>query len=120
MSETKQQDFWQYAPWVVALVFGYLLWNKQPATPPGPQPEPVQSISKVLDACYAADRLSKIAVLKSIATSDFSTDKAKLEWINTESEKRRAADFKPYVDMVAAAIIAGKTDDLAKKLESRK
>lgn len=117
---TTKETNW--LPWVVAAVLAYFAFvNKQPSVDPVvPQPQPTQSISKVLDSCYAADRLSKIAVLKGIGTTEFPTDKAKLEWINSESEKRRIADFQPYVDRVAEAIFAGKTAELTKALEDRK
>ena len=118
---TDNNDISKWLPWVAVAVLAYFVFNKQPsADPVAPQPQPTQSISKVLDSCYAADRLSKIAVLKGIGTTEFPTDKAKLEWINSDSEKRRIADFQPYVDRVAEAIFAGKTAELAKALEDRK
>jgi hypothetical protein len=123
VTTTTDNDFSKWLPWVAVAVLAYFVFNKQPSVDPvvpTPTPQPTQSISKVLDSCHAADRLSKIAVLKGIGATEFPTDKAKLEWINSESEKRRIADFQPYVDRVAEAIFAGKTADLAKALEDRK
>ena len=101
MSETKQENLWQYAPWAVAIVFGYLLWNKQPVAP-GPQPEPVPSVSieretkqvlTVLKAEYAkvfseaADRLEK-GLLK--------TDKELFDFIRPATEKARKEANRPF------------------------
>jgi hypothetical protein len=101
MSESKQ-DPWQYAPWAVALVFGWLLWSKQPATPPGPQPEPVPSVSiekdtasilktmKVENAkifAEAADRVEK-GLLK--------TDKELFDFIRPATEAARKQANKPF------------------------
>lgn len=101
MSETKQDNLWQYAPWAVAIVFGYMLWTKQPVAP-GPQPEPVPAVSieretkhvlSVLKAEYAkvfseaADKLES----KSIKT-----DKELFEFVRPATEAARKAANKPF------------------------
>lgn len=118
MSETQQTN---WLPWLLVAGLAYFAFVRQPADKPiDPQPQPSQSISKVLEAAYEADRVSKIAVLKGIATGNFESDQAKLEWINSESEKRRSLDFRAYTERVAEAIEAGKTAELAERLEMEK
>lgn len=120
-TETKQ-DLWQYAPWAVAIVFGYLLWNKQPVAP-GPQPEPVPAVvspSKTLDACYLADRSSKLEVLKSIAAMKEATDEQKLKQFNDLSASNRVKDFQPYIDIVSVALVEDKLGELISRLQAKK
>jgi hypothetical protein len=122
MTETKQQWNWQ----TIALIglVGYVVWtNWKPAQDDGKdddRPIVVEPISKVLAKCYEADRVSKIAILKGLTANTFNDDSAKLEWINSESEKRRIADFQPYADRMAEAIVDGKTEEMAKQLEAGK
>lgn len=121
MSETKQ-DLWQYAPWLAVAALGYMLWFK-PATPPGPQPEPVPvlaSPSKTLDACYLADRSSKLEVLKSVAAMKDATDEQKLKQFNDLSASNRVKDFQPYVDIVSVALVEDKLGELISKLQAKK
>lgn len=123
MATESKQDLWQYAPWAVAIVFGYLLWNKQPATPPGPQPEPVPAVvspSKTLDACYLADRSSKLEVLKSVAAMKEATDEQRLKQFNDLSALNRVKDFQPYIDIVAVALVEDKLGELISKLQAKK
>jgi hypothetical protein len=122
MTEAKQQFNWQTIA-LVALV-GYVVWtNWKPKQDDGKddnKPVVVEPISKVLAKCYEADRVSKVAILKGLTANTFADDSAKLEWINSESEKRRIADFKPYSDRMAEAIFEGKTEEMAKALEAGK
>jgi len=118
MSDAKQNN---WLPWVLVAALAYFAFVRQPQVGPvDPKPEPVLTITQVLDNCYQADRLSKIAVLRGIGATEFASDRAKLDWINSESETRRIADFQPYTNRVAEAIDAGKTTDLAEQLENRK
>lgn len=103
MSEAKpEQNAWQYAPWAVVAVLGYLLWTRQPVAPPGPQPEPVPVVSieketkqilatmKVENArifTEAADRLEK-GLLK--------TDKELFEFVRPATEAARKVANKPF------------------------
>ena len=121
MSETKQ-DLWQYAPWAVAIMFGYMLWTRQPVEP-GPKPQPVPVVvspSKTLDACYLADRSSKLEVLKSIAAMKEATDEQRLKQFNDLSASNRVKDFQPYVDIVAVALVEDKLGELISKLQAKK
>ena len=115
MSETKQPN---WLPWAIVAGLAYFAFMRQPVQPVDPTPQPVQSVSKILQEAYKADRVSKIAILKEIGTREFASDKAKLEWINSESEKRRIADFQDYVNQVAEAIDKGTTKELAERLET--
>jgi hypothetical protein len=117
MTETKQPN---WLPWAIVAGLAYFAFVRQPVQPVDPTPQPVQSVSKILDAAYKADRVSKIAILKEIGTREFASDKAKLDWINSESEKRRIADFQAYVNQVAEAIDKGMTKELAERLEAGK
>lgn len=122
MSDTKQSFNWQTIA-LVALV-GYVVWtNWKPATDDGrddDKPVVVEPISKVLAKAYDADRKSKIAILKGITANEFASDEAKLQWINSEAEKRRSDDFKAFSDRMAEAIFEGKTEEMAKQLEAGK
>jgi hypothetical protein len=120
MTETKPKWNWQTIA-IVALV-GYIAWtNWKPANDDDKdddRPVVIEPISKVLAKCYEADRVSKIAILKGLTANEFASDQAKLEWINSESEKRRIADFQPYADRMAEAIVDSTTEKMAKALEA--
>lgn len=121
-TESKQENLWQYAPWLAVAVLGYMLWNKQPVAP-GPQPDPVPvlaSPSKTLDACYLADRSSKLEVLKSIAAMKEATDEQKLKQFNDLSASNRVKDFQPYIDIVSVALVEDKLGELISKLQAKK
>jgi hypothetical protein len=121
MEAEAKQDLWQYAPWAVAIVLGYLLWNKPVAPGPGPGPVPVlASPSKTLDACYLADRSSKLEVLKSVAAMKEATDEQRLKQFNDLSASNRVRDFQPYVDIVAVALVEDKLGELISKLQAKK
>lgn len=112
-----------WLPWIAVAALGYMLWFKQPATPPGPQPEPVPvlaSPSKTLDACYLADRSSKLEVLKSVAAMKEATDEQRLKQFNDLSASNRVKDFQPYVDIVAVALVEDKLGELISKLQAKK
>lgn len=100
MSETKQ-DLWQYAPWAVAFVFGYLLWNK-PATPPGPQPEPVPAVSieKETKAILAKIRTENARIFLEAAdkveSGTILTDKALFDFVRPATEAARKEANKPF------------------------
>lgn len=120
MSETKQTNLqsWIIAGLVVVVAIYHFKASDNADKPIDPQPQPSQSVSKILDAAYKADRIDKLEILKGISSGNFANDKAKLEWINSESEKRRMQTFQAYTAIVAEAIESGKTDDLAAQLES--
>jgi hypothetical protein len=99
MSEAKQVN---WLPWIAVAALGYLLWSKQPATPPGPHPEPVPAVSiekdtasilktmKVENAkifAEAADRVEK-GLLK--------TDKELFDFIRPATEAARKQANKPF------------------------
>lgn len=105
---------------VCILGLGYL---NQPKVDDGKiddKPIVVEPISSVLARAYDADRKSKIAILKGITANSFPTDKAKLEWINSESQKRLEVDFKEFTDRFGIAVKNNTTADMAKALEAGK
>ena len=117
---SEKQVNWM--PWIAVAALGYMLWTRQPVEP-GPQPEPVPSVvspSKTLDACYLADRSSKLEVLKSIAAMKEATDEQRLKQFNDLSAANRVKDFQPYVDIVAVALVEDKLGELISKLQAKK
>jgi hypothetical protein len=122
MSDKKEPN---YIPWIlggVILFQAYLMWNQQATKPVDPDvPKPVVvSPSKTLDACYLADRSSKLEILKGIAAEKDSTDEQKLKQFNDQSESKRVKDFQPYVDLVGDALANEKLDELVSKLQAKK
>jgi hypothetical protein len=119
MSETKQIN---WLPWVAVAALGYMLWTRQ-SVAPGPQPEPVPTVvspSKTLDACYLADRSSKLEVLKSIAAMKDATDEQKLKQFNDLSASNRVKDFQPYIDIVSVALVEDKLGELISRIQAKK
>jgi hypothetical protein len=117
---TEKQVNW--LPWIAVAALGYMLWAK-PETPPRPQPEPVPvlaSPSKALDACYLADRSSKLEVLKSIAAMAGATDEQRLKQFNDLSSANRVKDFQRYIDIVSVALVEDKLSELISKLQAKK
>lgn len=102
MSETKQQDLWQYAPWAVALVFGYLLWSKQPVTPPGPQPEPVPAVSiekdtkQILATIRSANARIFLEAADKVESGTILTDKSLFDFVRPATEAARKEASKPF------------------------
>ena len=121
MSDKKETNYWPYV--IVALV-GYMLYSQQAKLPdPKPDPKPdvvAVSPSKTLDACYIADRSSKLEILKGIAAAKDATDEQKLKQFNDQSEAKRIKDFQPYVDIVGDALANEKLDELISKLQAKK
>lgn len=120
MSDTKQSN-WQWIA-VVALL-GYMLYSQQTKVEPKPDPKPdvvAVSPSKTLDACYLADRSSKLEILKGIAAAKDATDEQKLKQFNDQSEAKRVKDFQPYLDIVGDALANEKLDELISKLQAKK
>lgn len=115
MSEQKQN----WLPWLVVAGVLYFAFVRQPSVQPiDPQPQPSQSISKILDAAYKADRSDKLAILKEFSTKEFANDPEALKWLNDESTKRRIETFTPWTDRVGKAIFDGRVKELAAELEA--
>lgn len=105
-------------PWVAIAGLGYMLLVRKPDTKPDENKPTTVNVSKTLDACYKADRASKLDVLKQLSNAADKTDEQKLQLFNSESEKKRHADFRPYVEIVADALVNGTVEDLTKRLEA--
>jgi hypothetical protein len=101
MSETKKQDLWQYAPWLAVLALGYMLWNK-PTTPPGPQPEPVPTVSieKETKAILAIMRVENAKIFAEAAdkveNKAIKTDKELFDFVRPATEAARKQANKPF------------------------
>ena len=101
MATEAKQDLWQYAPWAVAIVFGYLLWSKQPVTP-GPQPEPVPAVSieKETKQVWPADRAERIRIFNEAADKvegkSIKTDKDLFDFIKPATEAARKKANQPF------------------------
>jgi len=120
MSEKAETN---YLPWIAVAVLGYLLWSQQAKVDPKPEPKPdvvIVSPSKTLDACYIADRLSKLEILKALSAAKDATDEQKLKQFNEQSEASRVKDFYPYVSLVSDALADEKLDELISKLQAKK
>jgi hypothetical protein len=119
MSEAKQAS---YLPWIAVAVLGYMLWSNQTKLPdPKPDPKPdAISITKVLDGVYKQDRSDRLQLLKELSTKQFDSDKAKMEWYNAESTRRRIQTNTPFTDRVAEAMFSDSVADLVKQLEAGK
>lgn len=105
----------------VVCILGWSYLN-QPKADDGTGEKPIvmEPISVVLARAYDADRKSKIAILKGVAENKFPTDKAKLDWINSESQKRLEVDFKEFTDRFGIAVKENTTAEMAKALEAGK
>ena len=115
MSEAKQVN---WLPWIAVAALGYLLWTTGRA--PIDPVVPVASPSKTLDACYLADRSSKLEVLKSVAAMTGATDEQRLKQFNDLSSANRVKDFQPYIDIVSVALVEDKLGELISKLQAKK
>lgn len=117
MNDNK--DFWKIAAIVAVCYFGYLFYQKQKDAPkPDPEKPTTESVSKVLDKAYKMDRASKLDVLKQLSAAKEKTDEEKLKLFNEQSEKKRLQDFRPYVEIVADALVNGTVDELVKRMEA--
>ena len=118
---TDNNDISKWLPWVAVAVMAYFMFANQTSTnPPTPEPDrpKVESISKVLDAVYKKDRTDRIALLKELSERQFENDKAKLDWYNAESTKRRIETNTPFTDRVGEAIFGNTVAELVKQLEA--
>lgn len=130
MTTSQPTNVWDFATRMgntiaIAAVVSILGWAylSQPKSDDGKdddKPIVVEPISVVLARAYDADRKSKIAILKGVAENEFPTDKAKLEWINSESQKRLEIDFKEFTDRFGIAVKNNTTEEMAKALEAGK
>jgi hypothetical protein len=118
MSETKQPN-WQ--PWAIVGALAYFAFMRQPVQPVDPddnKPQPVASVSKILDAAQKQDRANKIAILKEYNRESHASDEAAKNWFSNESTKRYDAAMKAYADIVGQALYDNKTKELAERLEA--
>jgi len=116
MSETKTPN---WLPWILVAGLAYFAFMRQPAVNPiDPQPQPVASVSKILDAAYKADRSDKLKTLKEFADKQFASDQEALKWFNDTSTQRRIETFIPWTDRVGKAMSEGKVKELAAELEA--
>ena len=118
MNEAKQVN---WIPWIAVAALGYMLWttDRAPIDPVVPVPV-LASPSKTLDACYLADRSSKLEVLKSVAAMTGATDEQRLKQFNDLSSSNRVKDFQPYIDIVSVALVDDKLGELISKLQAKK
>jgi hypothetical protein len=99
MSEAKQVN---WLPWIAVAALGYLLWNKQPVAPPGPQPDPVPvvSIEKDTKAILAKIRTENARIFLEAAdkveSGTILTDKALFDFVRPATEAARKEANKPF------------------------
>jgi len=110
-----------WLPWVIVAGLAYFAFMRQPAVEPinpDVKPQPVASVSKILDAAQKQDRLNKIAILKEYNRESHASDEAAKKWFSDESTKRYDAAMKAYADIVGKALFDNKTKELADRLET--
>jgi hypothetical protein len=99
MTMSDKQVNW--LPWIAVAALGYMLWTK-PATPPGPQPEPVPaaSIEKDTKAILAKIRTENARIFLEAADKVESgailTDKALFDFVRPATEAARKEANKPF------------------------
>ncbi len=104
---------------VLLLIGGSLLL----LPPIAPKPSP-DVAGDALSACYNADRVSQVAVLRELSSQPFdgATDDGRQkagEWFTANRFRNRATDFGSYTDAVAEAIASNTEAELAARLEGR-
>lgn len=130
MTTSQPTNVWDFATRMgntiaIAAVVSILGWAylSQPKSDDGKiedKPIVVEPISVVLARAYDADRKSKIAILKGITANSFKTDREKLEWINSESQKQLEEDFLEFTKRFGEAVKNNTTEEMAKALEAGK
>ena len=91
-----------WLPWIAVAALGYLLWSKQPVTPPGPQPEPVPvvSIEKDTKAILATMKVENAKIFTEAAdkveNKAIKTDKELFDFIRPLTEAARKQANKPF------------------------
>lgn len=69
-----------------------------------------------LDDCYAADRASKVTIIRAAAKQSFRTPSDARQWFIDQSRPAIERDFKPLSDAVGEAIVNGTLEELAGRL----
>jgi hypothetical protein len=99
MTMSDKQVNW--LPWIAVAALGYMLWTK-PATPPGPQPEPVPvvSIEKDTKAILATMKVENAKIFTEAAdkveNKAIKTDKELFDFIRPLTEAARKQANKPF------------------------
>jgi hypothetical protein len=80
---------------------------------PGPDP----GSADVLDAVHQADRAGRVRILRELANKEFGSDQQKADWHNEQMDELRESREVPYIDELAARIMAGTVSEFADELE---
>lgn len=78
-------------------------------------PDPIAS--DVLAQAYATDRAGRVATLREMAATEFSSDVAAAEWHNEQMAALRKRAFSPYIDRLSESLVDGTVAQLADELE---
>ncbi len=112
-------------PCLIALVIGAGagVWAAG-GIPIGPKPTPGPVYSDTLQAGFAADRASQVAVLRELTTVAYDPAtpdgrRIAVKWFNENRFRNRATDYKAFTDAVADAIFNDKVKEFADKLEGK-
>lgn len=99
-SEMNQKDF---AWWVLIAGVAWMAWNSySKVTPPGPQPEPVPSVSieRETKQVWPADRAERIRIFNEAAdkveSKSIKTDKELFDFIKPATEAARKKANRPF------------------------
>lgn len=81
--------------------------------------DPVVVVADPLSVAHRAIRVAEVRMLRELATREFNSDKAKLDWINSERTEISKSCNAPYTDAIAEAIVAGTIESLANQIEGK-
>jgi hypothetical protein len=90
-----------WLPWIAVAALGYMLWTK-PATPPGPQPDPVPVVSiekdtkQILATIRSANARIFLEAADGIEKGTLKTDKELFDFVRPATEKARKEANKPF------------------------
>lgn len=102
MSEKKADfDINSLVPWGIALVLGYMLWTKQDAPSPTPDPKPVVvTIEKATAGVFPSLKTYSAKVFNEAATrirnKEIKTDRELFDFVQPATKKARELANKPF------------------------
>ncbi len=67
----------------------------------------------LLTQIYRVDRKARVAMLRDLATREFSDNEKTAEWHNEQSREILRSAFQPYLDIVSQSLVDGSVGDLA-------
>ena len=103
MSDTKKAEFdiTTLVPWGVALVLGYMLWTKDTAPGPTPDPKPITvTLEKATAGVYPTIRSENARIFyeaaKKLRSKEIQFDRQLFDYVNSATKAAREAANKPF------------------------